>query len=161
MKFSIRDMFLVTLIVAILGVRFVDGKEDIKLFGHGLTEGNDRPINGHKETFSWQEVIGQRVRVEGIAWGSVEKGLGEYVIMNDAKIFVDKGSFLDKRVYGRTVSVTGVLRLKTVGGNSPVRIFIIEDAIVRAIEKVESPWMERANKTLPNSPPPAPNPSKP
>jgi hypothetical protein len=189
MKFSIRDLLLVTFIVALAVAWCIDRSRLAAEFGrlrddysgyklmpdgtviapdgevtppriwedthieryesyypHEKTQGINPPVDGHKETFSWREATGQRVRVEGIAWGSLEKGLGEYVMMNEANIYVAKGEFLDKGVYGRMVSVSGVLRLRDVGGNPPTRIFILEDAVVQQIEKVDWPWMARERK---------------
>lgn len=99
-----------------------------------------------KRTFAWQDAVGQRVTVEGIAWGSYDKGLGECVIMNDAKVFVEPGDFLKLKVHGRPVSVSGILRQERGNAGSPLQNYIIEDATVQPIEKVEWPWMTREPK---------------
>ncbi|MBC7855542.1 MAG: hypothetical protein IAF94_19100, partial [Pirellulaceae bacterium] len=118
------------------------GGEKADFYPHGLMEGMQREMyKGDAKTFAWQDAVGKRVTVEGLAWGSMEKGLGEYVIMNEAQVFVEPGDFLQLDVYGRTVSVTGILRLKTGIAGSPLQVFIIEDAAVQPIEKVKWPWM--------------------
>ena len=130
------------------------GGENADFYPHGLMEGRQRvTFKGDQKTFAWQEAVGQRVTVEGLAWGSMEKGLGEYVIMNDAEVFVDRGDFLKLKVYGRAVSVSGILHQETGIAGSPLQVFIIKDAAVRPLDKVEWPWMtrERGNARAPSA----------
>ncbi|MFN0017357.1 MAG: hypothetical protein ACKVP0_03795 [Pirellulaceae bacterium] len=172
MKFTIRDLFFITVIVAVATAWWLDHRrlsaELAPSVAFGLTP-NGTPVptldlefrqgsfssatekaasspQGYehdKQTFAWQDAVGQRVTVEGIAWGSYDKGLGECVLMNDAKVFVEPGNFLHLKAYGRPVKVSGILRQETENAGSPLQAFIIESAVVQLIEKVEWPWMTR------------------
>lgn len=94
----------------------------------------------------WRDIQGVKVAVEGIAWGSYEKGNGEYVIFNDGKLYVPDADFVENASYGRPIRVSGILRqvrelVKSDAGDRTFVYYRIENAKWHVIGKVEWPWL--------------------
>jgi hypothetical protein len=114
---------------------------------------HEPPRNGTKPfSKAWDDVVGRDMVVEGIAWGSFEKGWGEYVILNGGKVYVSEAGFAKdpkQSVYGKLVRVRGTLTVRklpptpsTVAGtSSTASIFELANATWEAIDKVTWPWM--------------------
>ena len=123
--------------------------DDNKTYQHGdmwlysyLPGRNPKPPR-----IAWSDAIGKRVMADGIAWGSVEKSYGEYLIFRRGEVFVDKAEFLEKKMYGRMVRVSGILRKKEVGSNR-LNIFIIEDATITEIKNIEWPYLREEEDAI-------------
>jgi hypothetical protein len=91
-----RIAFILALLLTLLCGRGAEAQQ-----GSLKTINPDRP---------WDDLLGKRVVAEGLAWGAFAKGLGEHVILEDAKVYVRKIDYLKHDLDGRLVRVTGVLR---------------------------------------------------
>src|SRR4051812_17926617 len=105
-RFSRRKMFWLTLVVVVALVRMNECRcaepEGMWFFTH------NRPVNGRKATpMPWENVIGQQVVAEGLAWSSANKAFGEYVILDRAIVYVPDSGFLQAKADGRAVRVRG------------------------------------------------------
>jgi hypothetical protein len=109
------------------------------------------PLNGKKEApRRWSELVGKTVSVEGIAWGSFEKGWGEYVILHSAQVYVPAANFNERRLQGKLVRVEGILRMAKVGRakygsagpNQEVTYFVIDRPKITAIAEATWPYLQ-------------------
>jgi hypothetical protein len=106
--------------------------------------------NGRKDPpRRWSELVGKNVAVEGIAWGSFEKGWGEYVILHSAKVYVPGADFNEHRMHGKLIRVEGTLKTATArrarpgasGPSEDFSYFLIERPRITAISEVTWPWL--------------------
>jgi hypothetical protein len=151
MRFSLRDVFWLALLVYLACASANECRsgepEEMWRFTH------NPPINGRKLTPKpWEQVVGQRVVGEGLAWGSANKGFGEYVILDRAIVYVPNSGFLKADADGRTIRIRGKLSSRTIkaappnaqGTSRDVTIFEIVDAKWEFIDRVEWPWLREA-----------------
>ena len=108
------------------------------------------PRDKRKESAKpWNDVLNSGVRAEGIAWGSFEKGFGEYLIMNGVRIYVKDISFLERNLHGKIVQVTGFLKRRTIekadknsaGPSTRLEFYEIVPVEINELNKVEWPYL--------------------
>jgi hypothetical protein len=103
----------------------------------------------------WRDVVGRHVAVEGIAWGSFEKGWGEYVILDGGRVYVANADFGERGAYGKLVRVRGVLSISripaaprgTTGTSESFELYRIDPAKWEQIDRVRWPWLEVVEQT--------------
>jgi hypothetical protein len=109
-------------------------------------------VRSGRSLLAWSEAVGERVVVEGIAFGSLEKnaGGGAYVILHaNNVIYLPGAKFFEHDADGRLIRASGVLRKRLIKAARPgeagiandLVIFLIEDADWKRIDRVTSPWV--------------------
>jgi hypothetical protein len=105
---------------------------------------------GRKISKPWNDVVGRMVVVEGLAWGSREKGLGQRVILDGSIVYVSNLDFAKQDLEGRLVRVRGTLQKKlmraapkgTQGYGEDFEYFTIAADQSERIDKATAPWMQ-------------------
>jgi len=67
----------------------------------------------------WKPYTNQKILAEGLAWGAMEKGLGQRLIVDDGHIYLDKPDFVKHQINGKLIRVSGTLRLRQQGAAPP------------------------------------------
>jgi hypothetical protein len=108
-----------------------------------IVAGGEEP----KSESVYERCLNQQVRVQGLAWGRLEKGLGERVVTGDGMKFYLQSREDDdfEEWQGRLIEVTGVLRRRRMEASPPhaqgygraFDYFIIEQATIRTVDRVE------------------------
>jgi hypothetical protein len=119
-----------------------------KLFTHEKPRGSEKP-----DSRAWKEIVGRNVVVQGLFWGTFEKGYGPYVIMNGSVIYIDSKKLPAVKIQGRLVELKGKLvvryqpagRKNSAGNSRPVRIFKVQPTQYRLLRRVDWPWMRLEN----------------
>jgi len=159
----------------LFAICFVDGlvySEDSRVSGEEMGHWtHSRMIDGKRpEEFRWKDILGQRVVVEGIAWGNFDPW-GQYVILDGARVYVDSkptkihvpspivpntlieadgGRVEFGKAAGLPVRVAGILateRIQAGTGNQPgpaqeVVLYRIKNATWERIDRIEWPWLQ-------------------
>lgn len=102
-------------------------------------------VDGREETLAWDQMVGQMVTVDGMAWGAFEKGLGPRLVLPVGAIYVRDVDLLKHDLNGRLLRVSGVLRKGRMdaappgaqGFAAPIDYFYIETLSAERVEKVE------------------------
>lgn len=111
---------------------------------------NSKIINGQKVSKPWADVVGRKVIVEGLAWGALEKGLGQHVVLANHSVYVRNIDYLKHKAHGRLVRVIGTLRIGSVSKAPPgtagfakdIEYFYLDVDEWEIVDQVSSPWME-------------------
>ncbi len=120
--------------------------EDTEPYTHEMPAGGIKP-----DSKKWSEVVGKKVVIEGVAWGSLEQGFGEYVLLDGPRVYVENAGFLDKKAYGGLVRVMGKLTLEVIpaakplsqGPTNEVQIYKLREVTWEKIDRVDWPWMKQ------------------
>ena len=67
----------------------------------------------------WKPLVNQTITADGLAWGAMEKGLGQRVILDDGLIYLKNPDFLKHKINGKLIRVSGVLRLRRMNAAPP------------------------------------------
>jgi hypothetical protein len=110
-----------------------------------------RDENRIQEPSRWKDVVGHRVAVEGLLWGS-GKGLDPHIILHGGLVYIEQGHRADRN--GKPVRVVGVLTLRHIkkappdvqGYNYDFDAFIVESDEEKILDRVTWPWMEDLGK---------------
>jgi hypothetical protein len=137
-------MILLMLTMTGIASRSVHSAEDSSHITRSRPVGNTIPTPK-----PWSAIVGSRVRVEGIAWDT-GKGLGNYVILDGAHVYVSGTDFLTQQAIGKLVRITGSLdRRKLEAGPSDVQGFAhdswyytIKVTEWSIIDTIDWPWVE-------------------
>ena len=99
--------------------------------------------------------IGKRVVAEGLAWGAMVKGLGERIVLpSGTPLYFTGGKFREQHKNGRTVRVTGRLKVETMEAAPPgaqgyserFQYYALEVESIQIIEEVRQEYPELAKK---------------
>lgn len=74
---------------------------------------------GTKRTVEWDDMVGQVVRVDGLAWGAYAKGLGQHLVLPHGQVYVRGVDYSQQDLNGRLLQVEGVLRKARVEAAPP------------------------------------------
>jgi len=93
---------------------------------------------------TWDDRLGSIVEVEGLAWGAMEKGLGDHILMPHNKVYLKNLDLLKTDLNGKLIRVAGVLRKSRVnpaekfsqGYTRAFEYYWIETISFKQIEKV-------------------------
>jgi hypothetical protein len=118
-------------------------------------------IDGAVVRKPWDDVVGRRVVVEGLAWGAMEKGLGPRIVMDADRVYVRKVDLVKHKANGKLVRITGTLRkehMKGVADTFPPAqgyakdfdYYVIDVEDWRIIDQAAAPWMQEV--VAPRSP---------
>lgn len=124
--------------------RSVHSAEDAHQFTRSRAIGNTIPAPK-----PWSAIVGSRVRVEGIAWDT-GKGLGNYVILDGAHVYVSGTDFLTQQAIGKLVRITGTLERRKLeaapsdsqGVAHDYWYYTIKVTEWSIIDTVDWPWVE-------------------
>ncbi|MGD0898055.1 MAG: hypothetical protein ABR915_09495 [Thermoguttaceae bacterium] len=122
-----------------------------------LTE--QRGENPIRASSQWKDVVGHRVAVEGIVWGS-GKGLDPYVVLHGGVVFLDESALslpqfgVDNN--GRILRVVGTLTLLHIKKSPPdvqgygydFDAFIVKPEKIKILDRATWPWMEDLGKPV-------------
>lgn len=104
--------------------------------------------NGQKQTIGWDQMVGQIVTVDGLAWGANEKGLGPYLVLPNGRVYVHDVDLVNHDLNGRLLRVSGFLRrsrapsavspqgLPAQGYSTPFNYYYIDAFSAERIDKV-------------------------
>ena len=98
----------------------------------------------------WDDLIGHKIVVEGIAWNGYAKGEEPYVIMDRSVIYIDAKKYPNLKVQGSPIRIFGTLTMKDfkVDGVKPgtkrvIRVFTVKASSHVVLKKVTWPWMRQ------------------
>lgn len=151
------------LLLGLLGILFVTADTKPLMASEAWPWTHQPSVNGTKDSKPWSAVVGKKVAVEGIAWGSYGKGIGEYVIINNSeKVYIRNANFLNIKAHGKLVRVVGVLERFSVKKAKPSSeslhyqftqgpppgfvAYFIRPEKLEIIDRVEWPWMKEVGK---------------
>ncbi|MGA2616844.1 MAG: hypothetical protein ABSF26_04485 [Thermoguttaceae bacterium] len=112
-----------------------------------LTE--QRGENPIQDSSRWKDIVGHRVAVEGLLWGS-GKGLDPYVALHGGLVYLEGSELLRRHDNGKPVRVVGTLTLRHIrkvppdvqGYEYDFDAFIIKPDEARILDRVTWPWVE-------------------
>ena len=106
-------------------------------------------VGSQKISKPWNDIVGSQVVAEGLGWGAFNKGLGQHLILDGAKVYVRNIDFLKDRLNGTLIRVVGTLRKGRVskvpsgdpGYTKDFDYFYIDIDHYESIDRVTSPWL--------------------
>jgi hypothetical protein len=66
--------------------------------------------NGTVREIAWTDMVDQVVSIDGVAWGWLHKGIGQYVASPSQQVYLNSLARKPEEIDGRLVRVTGILR---------------------------------------------------
>ncbi len=106
-------------------------------------------VNGEIREIPWNDMVDQVVTVDGVPWGWVSKGLGQYVASPSQHVYLNSLARKPEEIEGRLMRVTGVLRRHHMPAAPPgaqgygqaFDYYSIDAFSIEPIEKVERDQM--------------------
>lgn len=153
MPISSRVIALTAIAVFLLG-RSVFAAKEHRASGPEWRCTEQRSGNPVQDSAQWDDISGHRVAVEGVAWGSSDKGLGQHVFLHEGIVYVDGDDVSKLDADGKIVRVVGTLRIEHVKKSPPTvqgyaadfDAFIIKPDSVKVLDRLNWPWMEDLGK---------------
>lgn len=118
---------------------------------HGAGEEPTHAVDGRKAAIPARDTENRRVIVEGLAWGSLEKGLGQRIQLADGhRVYIRNIDYQKHDLDGKLVRAAGMLRRETMkaapqgaqGYTSDFDYFTLTVEKWGVIERVKKPWTE-------------------
>lgn len=133
-------------ILAILAFISLTGSAHAQPLANGYARTSTVMVGYEKKYIPWEQFDKTLVEVEGVAWGTADKGLGEHLVLTQNDIvYLENIDLLNTDLDGRLLNVVGIFRKKRVekappgaqGYGQSFDYYSIEVIAARKIEKVE------------------------